>query len=612
MVSVLFVWLYIAATTFLTGFGLCALVRRIVGYRVRDVGCIVAMGLMAVTVYAQVFSLFYKVGAAANLLLAAACLAVAAAERRQIAALLSQAWADKSTAWKIVMAGSVVIWCFCTSRGYMHYDSDLYHAQSIRWIEEYGVVKGLGNIHVRFAYNSSVFALSALYSMKFLTGHSLHAVNGFMALMLWVKVLPLLMRRPVQRKYAAGAVHGSRTSRGENQSPARSESRPVQTDRKTVVTDFARLGAFYYLTVIYSDVVSPASDYAIMCVVFFIVIKWLELLERREESAAPYALLCVAGVYGVTLKLTAGLILLLLAKPLSMLVRERRWRDIGLYLAMGAMTIAPWFARTVLISGYLLYPFPSLDLFAVDWKMDAAAAALDAAEIRTWGRGLNNAALVGLPISEWFPGWFRGSLPAIGKLLVLADLFCLLLSAILLVRQIRRGAEAERVRNGQMLVLATVTASYVFWQISAPLLRYGYAYVLLVVMITMGILVDILCDIFIKCFHNRQKRDMIRRMAVLGMVLLWAFSAVKLVSLVRYCGSAAAKPMYVWQQEYGQYALESYEVDGVRFYYPVSGDRTGYDHFPSIPRQIPIAFRGESVEEGFRRYQDSLEQEELR
>ena len=45
---------------------------------------------------------------------------------------------------------------------------------------------------------------------------------------------------------------------------------------------------------------------------FYIVIKWLELLEEKEVSSVPYSLLCVVGVYTVTLKLTAGLILILL------------------------------------------------------------------------------------------------------------------------------------------------------------------------------------------------------------------------------------------------------------------------------------------------------------
>lgn len=565
MVSVLFNWLYIAVTAFLAGFALCAFIRRTVGYRVTDVSCIVAAGLMAVTVYAQIFSLFGRVGAAANLVLAAACLVVAVAGRRQIAGLLSGAWENKSTAWKLVLALSVAAWCFCTSRGYMHYDSDLYHAQAIRWIEEYSAVKGLGNIHVRFAYNSSFFALSALYSMKFLTGRSLHAVNGFMALLLWIKVLRLFDAQ-------------GRTGR-------------------TVVTGFARLGAFYYLTVIYSDIVSPASDYAIMCVVFFIVIRWLELLEQEEESAAPYALLCVAGVYAVTLKLTAGLILILLAKPAYMLLREKRQKDIGIYLVMGLVTIVPWLVRTVILSGYLLYPFPSLDLFDVDWKIPAAEAALDAAEIRTWGRGINNAALVNLPVWEWFPGWFRESLPIVGKALVAADIVCLPVFAALLAIQFRRGdmSAAGRMRKGQLLALATVLASYGFWQLSAPLLRYGYAYALLVVMITSGIL----CDNLIKYFDKRQKKDMIKKAAVLGVCALWVFSAVKLASLARHIHDKSAEKAYVWQQDYGNYALESYEAEGVLFYYPVSGDRTGYDHFPSIPRQVPVLFRGQSIEEGF-------------
>lgn len=565
MVSVLFNWFYIAVTAFLTGFALRASVHRISGYRMTDVSSIVGTGLVAVTVYAQFFSLFYRVGAAANLVLTAACLVTAVAGRRQIAELLRETWSGKRMLWKIVLVLSAAVWCFCTSRGYMHYDSDLYHAQSIRWIEEYRAVKGLGNIHVRFAYNSSFFALSALYSMKFLTGRSLHAVNGFMAFLLWTQVLSVF------------DVHGR--------------------SKKTVVTDLAQLGAFYYLTVIYSDIVAPASDYAIMCVVFFIIIKWLELLERGEEAAAPYALLCVAGVYAVTLKLTAGLILILLARPVSMLVMRRRWKETACYLGLGIVTVVPWLARTVILSGYLLYPFPALDLFDVDWKIPAAEAALDAAEIRTWGRGINNAALVDLPVSAWFGEWFQEMLPAVGKALVAADAVCLPIFVILLVRQFHRAdrTPAGRLRKGQLLVLATVLASYGFWQFSAPLLRYGYAYILLVVMITSGIL----CDYLIKSFDKRQKKDMIRKTVVFGMVVLWGFSAVKLVSLARYMYGESGKKAYVWQQDYGRYALARYEAGGVTFYYPADGDRTGYDHFPSIPRQVPVHFRGDSVDDGF-------------
>lgn len=75
-----------------------------------------------------------------------------------------------------------------------HYDTDLYHAQSIRWIEEYGIAPGLGNLHHRLAYNSAFFSLQALFSWRFILGRSLHCVNGFLFLFLF----PMLF---VQQKF---------------------------------------------------------------------------------------------------------------------------------------------------------------------------------------------------------------------------------------------------------------------------------------------------------------------------------------------------------------------------------------------------------------------------
>ena len=41
----------------------------------------------------------------------------------------------------------MLLFSYGASRGYLHFDSGLYHAQAIRWIEEYGVVPGLANLH---------------------------------------------------------------------------------------------------------------------------------------------------------------------------------------------------------------------------------------------------------------------------------------------------------------------------------------------------------------------------------------------------------------------------------------------------------------------------------
>ena len=559
MLKVLVNWLYIALTTACLGTGIAALAENKLHYRFKNADSILAMGLVLATVYAQIWSLFYKVGILANIVLLILCALSFLYGRKQIAHLI-HVQRDKDSILKGIGLGILIlIWVYCTSRGYMHYDSDLYHAQSIRWMEEYGIVKGLGNIHVRFAYNSSFFALSALYSMPYLFGQSMHSVNGLMALILSVEALRI--------------VHAWKR-------------------KKLLLSDFARVAALFYLTLIYSDIMAPASDYAIMCTVFYIIIKWLSQLEDEQEAdnVTSYALLCVAGVYAVSLKLTAGLILILVLKPAIMLIRQKRWKEIILYLCMGIGVITPWLIRTVWISGYLLYPFPALDIFSVDWKLPAQAAALDAAEIKTWGRGLNNAALVNMPMTEWFPQWFQTMLPKLGKLFIIADIISIILGFILLINSLFRR-KADKIKDIGLVWLA-IAASYLFWQLSAPLLRYGYAYILLLIAMTGGMMWTAICIKIKLADTESMDRILCILLLMLGFVKIW--------SLGGYIVTQSNLPYYVAQQNYGSYELDSYEVNGVTFYYPVSGDRVGYDAFPAIPRKVDITFRGDTLKQGFR------------
>jgi hypothetical protein len=390
--------------------------------------------------------------------------------------------------------------------------------------------------------------------MKFLIGDSLHAVNGFIALLLSIEVIKLM---DVPRK------------------------------KRIDISDFARVGAFYYLTIIYSDIVSPATDYTIMCIVFYLVIKWLVLIEQGEKSYVPYSLICVACVYAVTVKLTAGVILILLIKPAYMLIKEKKWKDIVAFILMGVITIVPWFARTVIISGYLLYPYPSIDIFNVDWKISAQKALTDAAEIKTWGRGLYDADLVDLKINEWFPNWFNTTLATTEKILIILNIICIVVFIATTVVAVIKRLKLQ----DELLVLLAIMASYIFWQTQAPLLRYGYAYVLLNITITVGILWK-----YIVGKHDKNVVVFTRMVCALTVVLV----VVKAVSLIKYVYINAIQPYYITQKEYGEYDLASYEVNGVTFYYPTEGDRVGYDKFPAIPRRVDIIFRGDDVSDGFK------------
>ncbi|MBE5883103.1 MAG: hypothetical protein E7291_01575 [Lachnospiraceae bacterium] len=180
MVSVILQWCYLMFITYCLGFLFSEVCGKILRYRIRNIETYLLTGMIILTVYAQFFSLFYKVGLVANVVVLVAVLCIVVLKRKAMLQHITALWRGSTLVHKLIVLALFVVWSYFTSRGYMTYDTDLYHGQTIRWIEEYGVVKGLGNLHERFAYNSSNFSLHALLSMKFVTGGlSLHTANGF-------------------------------------------------------------------------------------------------------------------------------------------------------------------------------------------------------------------------------------------------------------------------------------------------------------------------------------------------------------------------------------------------------------------------------------------------
>lgn len=159
---VLLSWLWIGGSAWLWGKGALRLLKRLTGEAEESLDMTVLSGLCLLTVYAQIFSLFYKVGLLASALLLLGNLVLFFVLRRDLQKLIKKAVKSLCSARKNLLGAAVFLaLCFfvlaLSSGRVTHYDSYLYHAQSIRWIEEYGVVPGLGNLHNRLAYNSSFF-----------------------------------------------------------------------------------------------------------------------------------------------------------------------------------------------------------------------------------------------------------------------------------------------------------------------------------------------------------------------------------------------------------------------------------------------------------------------
>ncbi len=569
MLSVSLVFLYILLSAYITGYLVLSAVDRIFGgekgqaegrkeagsrvpYSSAGVCSYVMAGLVTVTVYAQLFSLFYKVGLLANIILATVCITAAAVFRRGLLSVLKVQCCGIHKGKKIFYLFLFLLFAYGTSRGVIHYDTGLYHAQSIRWIEEYGIVKGLGNLHCRLAYNSSSFSLSALYSFSFLGGQSYHCVAGFFAFLL--------------------ALVCSRAA-------------DAWKRKRLLLSDIARLMGIYYLLVIFDEMISPASDYFMVLTVFYIVIRYLDLVEEGEENWIPYGLLALACVYTVSLKLSAALIVLLAVKPAAMLIKEKNGKGIAGFMALGLAVLAPYFVRNVLISGWLVYPLTAIDLFSVDWKIPEGIAQYDAKEIQVWGRGLRDVARYGEPVRGWIKEWFAGQ-RALDKLFIIAGAAAVPVSIAALAAAIVKKLDGQR---DLMLAAVTVNFSFLCWLFSAPLIRYGCVYVWLAAPVTFG-------GLALWLVRKEGWGSYFWRMISF---LLVAAGVYKFFSFGKEIVAAYTPEYFIYQKEYENFEMGSYEIEGIKFYYPIEGDRAGYEAFPSSPAKADIALRGPGIRDGF-------------
>lgn len=576
MLSILLIWSYMFIVIYIYG---SVILKYICNLKMfsdknksldRGVFNSILCGFAFMTIYAGFFSIFHAVDITAHIILAAGIVFFIILEKKNFFKIFSEL-KEEIISKKYFFAAVVfliLIYAYGSSFGQSHYDTGLYHAQSVRWIEEFGCVKGIANLHLRLAYNSSAFIITALFSFFYITGQSFHAVSGFLALMLAVDCIKLF-------------------------SDIRS--------KRINTAFFLRIMAVYYLAVIFDEMVSPASDYFLVILGFIIFIKWAELLEKDENSFFPYGLLCVLALLNVSMKLSASMLALLALKPLIMIINEKKYKikRVIFFAVLCVLAVLPYLIRNVIISGWLIYPVSALDFFNVDWKVPVSELLYDSREIRAYGRGYTDLSALDLSFTEWIPHWFS-SLDTVSKLFFVFSVFTVLitfveviylLSGLFTRRTVRKGYKDISFLHFQL----TALISFMFWLFSAPLVRYGCVYMYFLCCIFAGRLVK-------NAFAHKKIKEPIQRIIAISTLVFVCYKLFALAKeqAVMYPFKEGDCSRLLLQQDYEKYEMKYFEENGIRFYYPESGDRAGYDKFPALAIKKKIIMRKKGdLKEGF-------------
>jgi hypothetical protein len=335
---------------------------------------------------------------------------------------------------------------------------------------------------------------------------------------------------------------------------------------------------------------SPTPDIPAALLVWLAGLLFLEKVEEGTVGDLDGRWLATAllACWAVAVKLSSLPILLL---PLYLLARARpvqRRPALAALLASGAV-ILPTVLHTAVLSGYLVYPFPALDLLPVDWKVPAARAWDDLHWVQSWARvpGKSPNEVLTMPLGAWLPGWFE-RFPSLEKAALLTGLA---LGPPYLAVALAGGPPAKWPLD-RLALVATTALGLAFWFFTAPDARFGWNFLVLLPLLLAGSLAQPL-------LHQVPRAAPLAVGALALGALGWSVYLSRPAEATRFV-EYALLPV-----DYEVRPVRVFQARNFRAFAPASRDQCSYWAFPCAPLPTPrLELRGPSFAQGIRAHAD--------
>jgi len=269
-----------------------------------------------------------------------------------------------------------------------NYDTGLYHLASIRWINSYPIVPGLGNLHSRLAYNQSFFVYVAALNFYPFFGYGRSIANSFLFMIL------------IGTEFIS--LHSKFSKRG-----------LLTKHPFFYAPDLFIIPVIAFLAIESNGLASPTPDLAstILQIAIFVelshgISQWREGQRDQDYRALVITILAASAV---TVKLSnlgfsafsIGIVLLY-----ELLTTSSNIRSVVRIILPAVPIILVWMVRGYILSGSPLYP-SLLGYIPFYWAVPRAAAAGEADWIRSWARLPNASPSSVLGNWNWFRPWLH-------------------------------------------------------------------------------------------------------------------------------------------------------------------------------------------------------------
>ncbi len=402
-------------------------------------------GLIFLTIISQIAILFTRLSVSFQILLLALCLLVTFITRRKFLKFLRDCLNEITTLSLQSRVLFLVVWLvvlLINSGPTIMDDTESYHIQSIKWIQEYGTVPGLVNLHERYGFNSSWFSSIALFcfSNKFSGGFTL--LNSVLSV--WLSYW-LISKFDLLQK--------------ENNIPS------------TLAILFCFIVCLLVWPLIRGNSATTNYDFI---TTFAVLVLFTELILSKEKDI-PISTECIIWpAYLFTVRIINFPLFLLTLFGVIFLIRQKKYRTIFPSILCCILLIVPFIVRNVIVTGFPFYPATTFDWFNVDWKPDPRLTKT----LLEYIKYFNRVATTYLDIEQtkalgsgWIPSWFR-YLFIFDKAIMILGLAGLVLTGLKL-------AITPTKYNRKLILALTISFAWLIcWFLIAPDPRFVYGVLL--------------------------------------------------------------------------------------------------------------------------------------
>ena len=321
-------------------------------------------------------------------------------------------------------------------------DTDSYHIPMVKWIDSYGTVPGIANLHVRFGLNSSWFVATGFFLSDTGTSACL-ALNGLVSVWLGIFLIDRIT------------------------ACFRANSSPVMG----VATFFIFFLALIAWPLFRGNAASLNYDFITTAIVLILFFQVLSGKSMQYELFIWPCFLFTVRIINYPLLLVSMIILF-------MLWRRRQLKQFFYLLLGGAILVMPFLARTTILSGYPFFPlqFPLAGIG--DWKADPAVMSQYVEYTRAFNRVNEQHQPIETTLRLSFPGWMA----AWYRYLFIFDKVVIALAAGAIVYLLFRIKKLQKtIPLPAQWIMAACGAQLISWFIVSPDPRFAYGPLLCII-----------------------------------------------------------------------------------------------------------------------------------